>query len=180
MAKYINLELLKLDLIKEIDDLTITEGEDVLKYIIMLKRNRRNMGIQHHLNTMDEWMKLFDYAMENSGKCKLILRFKEDANDPTLGTCSSYDIRRMWEYTYETTESHTGVDDPDIVSMKRRYTFNELMSEIFSLDFFIRGIEFVFQIGADIYTGRKEFIDDVQSVIRETNFETIRKSAKRR
>lgn len=179
MAKYINLELFKKDLIEEIDDLSALEMEDVFKYVILVKRNRRYEITRHQLNTMDDLMRLFNQAMENSGKCRFVLRFKEADNDPTFGTCSTYDVRRVGNF-YETKESHTGGIDLNIIGMRRRYTFNELMIEVFSQDFLIRGIEFELQIASILYVGRSTFIEYVRSMITEMNFESMLEFSKKR
>lgn len=45
MTKHINLELFKQNLIKELNDLSPEEMEDVLKYILLVKKTR-NMKIR--------------------------------------------------------------------------------------------------------------------------------------
>ena len=53
MAKHINRELFKVDLIKELDDLSEAEMEDVLKYILLVK-NMRKCKIPRYTKTMFE------------------------------------------------------------------------------------------------------------------------------
>lgn len=53
MAKHMNRELFKLDLIKELDDLSAVEMEDVLKYILLVK-NMRKCKIPRYTKTAFE------------------------------------------------------------------------------------------------------------------------------
>lgn len=53
MAKHINRELFKSDLIKELDDLSGAEMEDVLKYILLVK-NMRKCKIPRYTKTTFE------------------------------------------------------------------------------------------------------------------------------
>lgn len=168
-------EYFKQDVMYSLENMTDVELDELLLKIGSIKEKRKKESsyatavLANRIRTLEDFKHIFRKMMEEDGKCYIQKTFMFSWKVPWLDTSSTYSIDRICDegsVHYMATEDHTGGTDTDLIGIKEKYSYNELMYELFG-DFKHFGAAFTISDSKNMWTSTPDFVREIRSMLDE-------------